>query len=367
MIARALRAFTLLAAILLCVDQAARAAEGSSAFFPSPQPEKDRLSIHAATDLVAMEPLIRDFQSVFPNVAVDYVEYVTNDLQKSASEACRTGAVLGDILLSPSVDQLVKLANDGCAAPHVSAETAHVADWANWRDEVFGFTYEPAVFVYNARLVPSGDVPRTHIELADLLRRRLDFYRGRVGTFDIRLSGIGYLLAFSDARQTTAVYGRLLESMSRAETVVRCCTAETLQDVANGTLYIGYNMIGSYAYAAARDNSDLRVVVPRDYALILSRGALIPKTAPSMALAKRFLDYLLSARGQKVARESSFFFAENGQLPDGADGPETLGESGIARAIRIGPALLAVQDEALRRRFIEDWSKSMIGAQGQRP
>ncbi|MER8628137.1 extracellular solute-binding protein, partial [Mesorhizobium sp. M1143] len=136
---------------------------------------------------------------------------------------------------------------------------------------------------------------------------------------------------------------------------------------ANGTLYIGYNMIGSYAYAAARDNSDLRVVVPRDYALILSRGALIPKTAPSMALAKRFLDYLLSARGQKVARESSFFFAENGQLPDGADGPETLGESGIARAIRIGPALLAVQDEALRRRFIEDWSKSMIGAQGQRP
>ncbi|WJI51149.1 hypothetical protein NLY44_32725 [Mesorhizobium sp. C089B] len=178
MIARALRAFTLLAAILLCVDQAARAAEGSSAFFPSPQPEKDRLSIHAATDLVAMEPLIRDFQSVFPNVAVDYVEYVTNDLQNSASEACRTGAVLGDILLSPSVDQLVKLANDGCAAPHVSAETAHVADWANWRDEVFGFTYEPAVFVYNARLVPSGDVPRTHIELADLLRRRIDFIVG---------------------------------------------------------------------------------------------------------------------------------------------------------------------------------------------
>jgi len=338
----------------------ALALEGTTKSFPAVGPESVRLAIHGATDLSAMEPLIRDFQLTAPGIAIDYSDFVTNDLQKSASEACSAGAGQGDILLSSSLDQLVKLSNDGCAVPHLSAETARVADWAKWRDEVFGFTYEPTVFVYNARFVPPADVPRTHVELADLLRRRLDYYRGRIGTFDIRLSGVGYLLAFSDAAQPTTVYGRLLESMSRAEVEVRCCTGASLQEIASGRLYIGYNMIGSYAYAAARSNPDLKVVVPRDYTLILSRGALIPKTSAHRDLAGRFLDYLLSERGREMAREHAFFFSEDGPLPRGVDGPAVLNESSGAQPIHIGPALLAAQDEAQRNRFIQDWSRSMI-------
>jgi iron(III) transport system substrate-binding protein len=98
------------------------------------------------------------------------------------------------------------------------------------------------------------------------------------------------------------------------------------------------------------------VVIPRDYALILSRGALIPKLAPNSDLAKRFLDYLLSPRGQKVAREKAFFFSEGAPLPPDVDGPMSLIESGIGRPIRIGPALLAAQDKATRDRFIANWS-----------
>ena len=53
-----------------------------------------------------------------------------------------------------------RLARDAAASAH-----------ARWRDEVFGFTFEPAVIVYNKRLVPPEDVPHTRDELADLLRR----------------------------------------------------------------------------------------------------------------------------------------------------------------------------------------------------
>ena len=87
----------------------------------------------------------------------------------------------------------------------------------------------------------------------------------------------------------------------------------------------------------------LRIVVPQDYTLVLRRGALISKEAPNLIGAKRFLDYLLSERGQRVSREKAFFFAEDGPLPKGVDGPETLKESGVARPIRIGPYLLAAQ------------------------
>ena len=336
------------------------AAEDNKTVFPAIGPETGRLTIYSTTDLAAMKPLIEDFQNSSPGIAIDYIEYLTNELNSLASEACRKGLPLGDLLLSSSVDQLLRLANDGCATAHTSPETARVASWANWRGEVFGFTYEPAVFVYNSRLVPPAEVPRTHVELADLLRERLDYYRGRVGTYDIRLSGIGYLLAFNDARQTTTVFGRLLESMARASAVARCCTSEIIDEVAKGNLYIGYNMLGSYAYEAALRNPQLRIVVPRDYTLVLSRGALIPKGAKEAELGARFLDYLVSERGQSVARSKAFYFTESGGLPPDVDGPQNLKESGVAQPIHIGPALLAVQDSAQRQRFIDDWSQSLI-------
>lgn len=335
----------------------AGALEGAREIFPAPGPEAGRLVIHAATDLDAMRPLIEDFQQMAPGVTIEFVEYVTNDLFRQAQEAC-TGAVeSGDILLSSSVDQLVRLANDGCAQPHRSTETLTVPSWANWRNEIFGFTFEPVVFVYDRRSVPPEDVPRSHEALADLLRRKPDAYRGRIGTYDIEASGVGYLLAFHDSRQAPTTYGRLIESLSRSDTVTRCCNSEVLGETAAGNVRIAYNVLGSYAYAAARANPALAIVVPQDYALVLSRGAMIPNNAPRPQIGKEFLNYLLSPRGRRVARERAFFFDEGEPLPEGVDGPESLMESGIGRPIRIGPALLAAQDAIQRSHFIADWKR----------
>ncbi|KQW29533.1 ABC transporter substrate-binding protein [Rhizobium sp. Root274] len=349
--------FLLLLGVGLLSDlHPARALEGERVVFHALAPEQARLVVRGATDVDAMKPLILDFQQLAPEVTVEFNDYVTNDLFREAEAACRNKAAYGDLLLSSSVDQLVKLANDGCAQDHRSQETEGVASWANWRDEVFGFTFEPAVIVYDGKRVPPEDVPRSHVEIAELLRAKPDLYRNRIGTYDVRVSGIGYLLAFHDSLQAPTTYGRLLESFSRADVVTRCCNSEVLGEIANGRLRIAYNVLGSYAYAASRRNPDLRVVIPRDYALILSRGALIPEQAPNPGLAKRFLDYLLSPRGQKVAREKAFFFSEGAPLPPDVDGPMSLIESGIGRPIRIGPALLAAQDQATRDRFIANWS-----------
>ncbi|EIM25419.1 ABC transporter substrate-binding protein [Microvirga lotononidis] len=328
--------------------------------FPALQDEREVLSIHAATDRPAMEPLIRDFQLLNPHTRIEFVEYVTNDLFAAASKACQEGRVLGDVLLSSGVDQLVKLANDGCAGSIRSLETQMVPRWANWRDEVFGFTFEPVVFVYNKDRVPAEDVPKTHLELADLLRLKPDTYQGRVGTYDIRQSGIGYLLAFNDSQQTTTTYGRLLESLGRAETVVRCCTGEILDGIEAGRILIGYNMLASYAYARVRAGAKLGLVMPADYTLVLSRGAMIPIKAGNAAAGARFVNYLLSDRGQAVAQREAFFFGFAGEAPAGIEGAASIVRAGIARPIAIGPALLAVQDDERRRRFFADWSRSLV-------
>jgi ABC-type Fe3+ transport system substrate-binding protein len=346
-----------LAALLFLIGTAAANAQ-SVTQFPAPGAQTEALSIHGATDLYAMRPLIADFQKLFPGTAVEVVEYVTNDLFAAAKDACTRQQPLGDVYLSSAVDQLVKLANDGCASRISGPNVASTARWANWRDEVFGFTFEPIVMAFNSNELKPADMPRGHLELAELLRREPETYMGRVGTYDIRLSGIGYLLAFNDARQTTTTYGRLLESLGRARVVVRCCTSEILDEIAAGRLLIGYNLLASYAYERVRRGDPIGIVMPSDYTLVLSRGAMVPSTARQQELAARFIDYLLSARGRSVGKAESFFFAADGASPEGIEGPDIV-TSGVARPIAIGPTLLALQDAARRKRFLDDWTRTI--------
>ncbi|KTS40542.1 ABC transporter substrate-binding protein, partial [Methylobacterium indicum] len=244
---------------------------------------------------------------------------------------------------------------------HRSFETARQPDWAAWRDEVFGFTTEPAVIAYRPDLVPPEDLPHSRVALVDLLRRKPEAYAGKIGSYDITLSGIGYLFAAYDAR-SAATYGRLVEAFGRADLKVRCCTGDLIADLEAGRLAIGYNLLGSYVYRAMRRGARIGLVVPRDYTLVLSRAVLVPVTARAVGDAFAFVDYLLSARGQRVSREEAFFFDRTGPLPPGVEGPPSFATAGILRPITVGPVLLAVQDRAKRARFLAEWRQS-IGAE----
>ncbi len=205
--------------------------------FPASEHERTTLTIRSAADTDAMAPLIRDYQLLYPDVTVVYHEYITADLFSRVAAACAAGRgpsdYAADVVISSSVDHLIKLANDGCARSHRSIETGRQPDWANWRDEVFGFTTEPAVIAYRPDLVPPEDLPRSRVALVDLLRRKPETYAGRIGSYDITLSGIGYLFAVYDAR-AAATYGRLVEAFGRANLQVRCCTADLIADLAAG-------------------------------------------------------------------------------------------------------------------------------------
>ncbi|MFO1132192.1 MAG: ABC transporter substrate-binding protein [Hyphomicrobiales bacterium] len=326
--------------------------------FPSALGSPVRLHIEGSGDIEAMGPLIRDFQSLNPHYAITYVDTLTNELYARLSAACDAGEGLPDVVFSSSVDHMVKLANDGCAMAHSSSETQRLPPHARWRDEVFGFTFEPAVIVYNRTLVRPEDVPHTRDQLADLLRRDAAGFDGRVGTYDIAQSGIGYLFAFFDAQESSS-FGRLIEAFGRARVKLFCCTGELLSEIESGRILIGYNLLGSYAYARLKAGAPIGIVLPRDYTLVLSRAAFAPTAAVNPAAGTAFVDYLLSLRGQQVVLQSSFFFAQGAPLPDGVDAAGKDTQAGITRPVPIGPDLLAVTDHQKRQRLLRVWSDSL--------
>ena len=332
---------------------------------PTQSPEAKRarvLTIYSTTDTSVFRPVIDDFRAIRPDIAIRYVLLDGQPLYDRFLHEKRTGSASADLLLSSAMDLQVKLVNDGFAAEHVSPDGAALPAWARWRNEAFGVTFEPAVMVFNARLMRGRQVPRSRPALLQALMRDPAFWRGRIGTYDIETSSVGYLLASQDARQSSD-FSSLVQAFGLAELRTFGSTAELLNKVERGELIMGYNLLGSYARNRAEAGAPLTIVYPEDYTLAVSRTVVLPKSAPNSPDAHVFLDYLLSLRGQRTLAAQSRLSAARPEIV----GPYSrLGmaetQVGPLRPIGLGPGLLTYLDDQKRRRLLESWHRSLAPA-----
>lgn len=302
------------------------------------------LLVRSTTDIVILEPAIRAFVAANPEVSVVYEQWGSNALYEDSRRACETGQGAADAVFSSAVHQLVELVNDACASRYRSPLTAALPATRIWRDEIWGITREAAVMIYNTELIPASDVPRTRFELLDLMRRGDASLKGRIATYDIEASGLGYLFAFADSLEATT-FGALLEGFARTNAVATCCSAEIIRGVAEGRYLIAYNVLGSYIDTDPTDR--VGVILPEDYTLYLSRAYMIPRAARNKEAAAQFLDFLLSSDGQAILARSGLVAAHD---------PDTFGlPESAERAIAIEPTLLVARDRQREALFVTQW------------
>ena len=245
--------------------------------YPAPQPSARVLTIAGPTDTPVVAPLIQGFQSQRPDVNVVYREMGSRELY----EAMIAGELKDvDVLMSSAADLQIRLANDGYAQRYASPYAAKLPSWAVWRNEVYGFTFEPAVIVYNPRRYTEATVPRSRQDLLRALERDKDKLHGRVGTYDISASSVGYLMAEQDELVSSNFWG-LANAFGQVGVRLAATSAEILDAIERDELDLGYNMLGSYALSrqAAGSDIDIGVVFPQDYVLVLARSVLIARRA----------------------------------------------------------------------------------------
>lgn len=329
-------------------------ANAAGSRYPAPDGSSDTtLTIAGVTDTPLFAAFIAGYQAQYPHIGVIYEEMDSRPLYEDFLSGTLT--VEPDLLISSASDLQLKLANDGHALAHDSAFLAQLPEWARWRNEVFGFTFEPAVIIYNPDRLSSQEVPRTHLTLAELLETQTERFRGQIATYDIGISGVGYLLAAQD-QTISSTFWRLATAFGRVNAQFSGSSPAILNGVANGTLALGYNVLGSYAFARQADGANIEIVVPDDYVLVLTRSMLIPRTAPHPELARNFVDFALSPAGQTIAAGDTAL----GSVVPGAQGQWTSEAiaargRGVIQAIALGPSLLVALDTLRRQRFLDTW------------
>ncbi|UWR89320.1 ABC transporter substrate-binding protein [Phaeobacter inhibens] len=306
----------------------------------------DILRVLSTTDTDLLAPLVESFLRTRPTVVVDYVSVSSSELMRAVVEE---GAGF-DLAVSSALDLQTKLANDGYTRAHSPGGRLKIPDWAVWRDHVFAFSQEPASIVLSPAAFDGLEMPRSRQALMSLLRRYPNRFRGRIGTYDVEKSGLGYMFATQDLR-TSESFWRMMEIFGSLDLRLYCCSGEMIEAVARGELAIAYNVLGSYARARDDLAELIEIVDPQDYTNMMLRTAVVLQGAERPDLAGAFIDHLLRAAWGD-GRDPAYPFPRYATA-------ETRPTAAL-RPIQMGPGLLVFLDRLKRARFLEEWRSTVL-------
>ncbi|MEH6633405.1 MAG: ABC transporter substrate-binding protein [Halopseudomonas aestusnigri] len=322
---------------------------------------QSEITIYGATDVDIFQGIIHDFQVIFPDITIVYHDLQSLELYERTQKESLDNGVTADIVISSAMDLQMKLANDGFAQPVEISSAQNMPSWSLWRNEVFGFTSEPAVTIYNKAYFKDRKLPKTRSELKAFLAERPSDLFGRVATYDIERSGLGFLFMAVDSERYKGIW-ELVKTFGANGVKLSTSSTAIINNVSSGKYVIGYNVLGSYALARLHNSPNLGILYLQDYTTVLSRLALIPKAAKSIESGKLFLEYLLSERGQTVLTQSAKMNAVRPGVK--ITGPEEIlagQKQSNMQPIKVGSGLLVYLDQVKRRKTINKWNKALRG------
>ena len=327
--------------------------------------DEGRLVIYATTDTAVAQPLIADFKAMYPRINVEYEDLTSTELHYRFVAETQLGGGSADVLWSSAMDLQSSLVSNGYAQTYESPETEGLPAWAKWKGQAWATTFEPIAIAYNKTLLPASEVPQTHADLARLLNASAARFKGKVVTYDIEKSGLGFFLATQDVG-VAPVFWDIAEGLGKVDIRFASTTDAMLRQVASGKAAIAYNILGSYAVAQARKDKNIGYVFPTDYTLVMSRLQLISKKAADPNAARLWVDYVLSKRGQTVIANQAGLYSVRADVSGDTTAArltQTLGPS--IRAIAVGPSLIGYLNNQNYRDFIRQWRKATETASGK--
>jgi len=321
--------------------------------------KEGKVVVYSALDTKAAQPLIKDFNALYPNIKVEYNDMNSTEMYNRFIAEAASGQGSADVMWSSAMDLQVKLVDDGQALTYASPEAGKLPAWANYKSQAYGTTYEPAVFIYNKRLVTGDEIPQDHAGFVKVINANVAKFKGKVTTYDIEKSGVGFMFVVQDAKYFAGM-ADLEKGFGATSYKVYSSTGNMLEKVSSGEHLLGYNVLGSYALVRAKKDQSLGVVLPKDYTLVLSRVLFIGKTAKNPNAAKVWTDYVLSQRGQKLIGSDVELFAIRNDVDaeyTAASLNKQLGNN--VKPIPVSSEIVGYLDQKKRLDFLNAWKAAL--------
>ncbi len=300
-----------------------------------------QLSLVGSMPTERMGAVLAAIGAVYPDLHPTYTQALPS---QAVAQIAARGELPVDLLILPTPDLMVMLANEGFA--HQSAFTAANAWAGHWRSEVFTLGYDPAVILYRNAAFRQPEFPRRRADLATLLEDDGGRFRRRVGLVNIGIDAVAYATAAQDALRS-GLYLRTASAFGLAEARIYETVSDLLQDLQDGRIDIAYNVPLSQARAAMNHSRTVTIVMPEDDVVQLPITALIPRTARHAEAAERILRFLLTPAGRASLEAAGILPAQPAGIP-------------ATQRVSLGPELLVYLDRLKRSRFLDGWFQAVV-------
>src|SRR5437762_11076284 len=103
--------------------------------------KEGKVVIYSALDTKAAQPLVKDFQALYPSIKVEYNDMNSTEMYNRFIAEVASGQGSADVMWSSAMDLQVKLVDDGQAMNYASPEAGKLPTWAVYKNQAYGTTY----------------------------------------------------------------------------------------------------------------------------------------------------------------------------------------------------------------------------------
>ncbi len=252
---------------------------------------EDQVVVYSAADADMVNAMVAAFQAKYPAIKASTVVAGTGEIIKRVeAEASRP---LGDVVWSVGPESLG--AKKSLFATYESREAAAFFTGQMPADRQWTpFTVMPYIIMYNKKLVPEAEAPKSWKDVLDAR------WKGKVAYADATKSGSSYTLLVT----WLTVFGKNDAGWKYVEDVLRQSkvlpkSSMTYQMVANAEIPLGLTFEQA-AFEYLKGGAPIGLVYPAEGTAIIPDGSAVIANAPHPNAARLFLDFTVSKEGQAL-------------------------------------------------------------------
>jgi iron(III) transport system substrate-binding protein len=259
-----------------------------------------------------LQPVLNAFQKQYPWIKVTETSLGdTTTFSKYEAEAAQ-GARTADILMASAPASWVQAEHNGVTANVTPLGLSNFPSWVNQGHGVFVMSAEPIVEVYNPKLLPVSQVPRTYAQLAADTASNPAKYKLVSYPIDdpLNYAGIYGLIHVLGASQVWHDYGAMGPNTKTFSEGLA-----GLQQIIQGGASIGYMSSGLAQGVVPHYKGLASYTFMKDATPLVPRAVAVTAKASSPASAQLFLDFLYSKPGQDALCAGGFEASMNNYQP----------------------------------------------------
>lgn len=261
------------------------------------------LVIYANAPTQYFQPVIAVFNKQYPFIRVSVTTLDDNTVFSKYEAEAAQGARTADLLVASAPASWVQAEQNGVSANFTPAGLSAFPSWVNQGNGVYVMSAEPALLVYNPKLLNPPEVPKTWAQLAADAKANPSKYKlvSYPISNPLNYGGIYGLIHVLGSAKVWSYYDAMAP-----ETKTFNEGLDALTQIIQGGASVGYMSSGLAQGVLLHYKGLASYTFLQDATPLIPRGIAVSRDAASPASARLFLDFLYTQAGQAALCAGGF-------------------------------------------------------------